>query len=157
MTVLKIMSGVPASGKTTYIKKHAAPEDLVVSRDKIRYSLLAPGIPYFSKEDEVFSEFCNQINEGIGKYDVIWADATHLNNSSRWKLLYNIRRHDFDEVDFIAIETPLEECLERNSLRGNSTKVPESALKNMAASYKRPVRNDFLSLRNVKIEIVNNR
>lgn len=154
MTVLKVMCGVPASGKSSYIKEHANPEDLVVSRDEIRFSMLTPGIPYFSKEKEVFNEFCNRINNGIGKYKVVWADATHLNNSSRWKLLYNINRNDFEEINFIAIETPLEVCLERNSPREDIKRVPEDSIRSMSASYRRPSVNDFLSLENVKIEVI---
>ena len=155
MTILKVMCGVPASGKSSYIKEHANPEDLVVSRDEIRFSMIAPGIPYFSKEKEVFNEFCNRINNGIGKYKVIWADATHLNNSSRWKLLYNINRFDFEEIDFVAIETPLEVCLERNAPREEMKRVPEDSIRSMSASYRRPSVNDFLSLENVKIEVIN--
>lgn len=155
MTILKVMCGVPASGKSSYIKEHAKPEDLVVSRDEIRFSMITPGIPYFSKEKEVFNEFCNRINNGINKYKVIWADATHLNNSSRWKLLYNINRNDFDEIDFVAIETPLEVCLERNAPREEMKRVPEDSIRSMSASYRRPSVNDFLSLENVKIEVIN--
>lgn len=154
MTVLKVMCGVPASGKSSYIKEHAKPADLVVSRDEIRFSMITPGIPYFSKEKEVFKEFCNRINNGIGKYDVIWADATHLNNSSRWKLLYNINKDLFDEIVFVAIETPLEVCLERNAPREGLANVPESSIRSMSATYRRPSVNDFLSLKNVKIEVV---
>ena len=153
MTVLKVMCGAPASGKTHYIKTHAKPEDLIVSRDKIRRSMLTPGIPYFSKEPEVFKEFCKQINEGIHKYNIIWVDATHLNNRSRWKLLYNIDCHAFEKIVFVCLETPADECLKRNALRSNFERVPEAGMKNMLASYKRPSVNDFLSL-NVEIEVV---
>lgn len=153
MTVLKIMCGAPGSGKSTYVKNHARPEDLVVSRDDIRFALLTPGIPYFSKEKEVFDVFCNRINAGIGHYNVVWADATHLNNYSRWKLLYNIFRHDFEKIEFICIETPLEKCLENNLKRERKYQVPEDALKSMYSRYMRPSINDFLSL-NVSIKVV---
>ena len=104
MTVLKVVCGIPAAGKTHYIKTHAKPEDLVVSRDKIRQSLLTSGLAYFSKEPEVFAEFCNQINSGIHKYSTIWVDATHLNNKSRWKLLFNIDRFAFEKIVFICYD-----------------------------------------------------
>ena len=151
MTVLKVMCGTPASGKTQYVKTHAKPEDLIVSRDEIRYSLVTPGIPLFSREEEVFQEFYSQINNGIHTYETIWADATHLNNTSRWKLLYNINRYAFEKIVFVCIETSLETCLKRN--QNKSVKVPETAIRQMYASYRRPNLNDFLSL-NVEIEIV---
>lgn len=153
MTVLKVMCGIPAAGKTHYIKTHAKPEDLVVSRDKIRQSFLTSGLAYFSKEPEVFAEFCNQINSGIHKYSTIWVDATHLNNKSRWKLLFNIDRFAFEKIVFICVETPIEECFKRNAARPDISRVPESAMKSMADSYVRPSLNDFLSL-NVEIEVI---
>lgn len=150
------MCGTPASGKTSYVKAHAKPEDLVVSRDEIRFSMLTPGIPYFSKEKEVFREFCKRINEGIDVYDTVWADATHISNASRWKLLRNINANAFEEIVFVSVETPLEECLLRNSAREGLAQVPEDSIRSMAASYRRPSVNDFLSLDNVKIEVINN-
>lgn len=153
MTVLKVMCGIPAAGKSHYVKTHAKPEDLVVSRDKIRQSFLTSGLSYFSKEPEVFAEFCNQINMGIHRYSTIWVDATHLNNKSRWKLLFNIDRFAFEKIVFICIETPVEECFRRNAARPDASRVPESALQNMADSYVRPSLNDFLSL-NVEIEVI---
>lgn len=158
MTILKIMCGVPASGKTTYIKNHAAPGDLIVSRDKIRKALLKPGMPYFSKDAEVFDLFCQAINNSLipPAYPVVWVDATHLNNTSRWKLLYGINRNAFEEIDFIAIETSLEKCLERNEMKDESERVPIGSIKRMYEAYKRPSYNDFLSLRKVKIEVINN-
>ena len=153
MTTLNVMCGCPGSGKTYYVKTHAQPEDLVVSRDAVRASMITSGVPYFSQEAEVFNEYCSQINAGIGKYDVIWADATHLNHKSRWKLLYNIEREKFDKIVFICMETPLEECLKRNANKPSSERTPESALRNMAHSYRRPVTSDFLSL-NVEIKVI---
>lgn len=153
MTVLKIMCGVPAAGKTTYIKNHANPSDLVISRDEIRRSMITPGIPYFSKDTEVFNEFCSRINVGIKKYDVIWADATHLNNTSRWKLLYNIDRFALEKIIFVCIEHPFSVYVERNNQRTGIEHVPDKALKQMYDSYKRPSLNDFLSL-NVEIEVI---
>ena len=47
---------------------------------------------YFSKEKEVFKEFCKQIDIALQSYDNVIADATHLNFASRNKTLRNIRR-----------------------------------------------------------------
>lgn len=156
MTVLKIMCGCPAAGKSTYIKNHAKPEDLVVSRDAIRRSLLEPGIPYFSKDAEVFSLFCQAINTGLS-YPVIWADATHLNNGSIKKLLNNIYVSSFEKICFVCIETSLEKCLERNNKRTGIEKVPEQSIISMYNSYTRPKINDFYLNIPIEIEVVKGR
>ena len=156
MTILKIMCGCPGVGKSHYVKTHAKPEDLVVSRDEIRNSIIKPGMAYFSRESQVFEQFCEKINEGLYKYNIIWVDATHLNNTSRWKLLYGINRDAFEEIDFIALEAPLDTCLTRNLNRNGLARIPSSSIRRMYETYKRPSYNDFLSLKNVKIEVINN-
>lgn len=168
MTVLKILCGVPGSGKSTYIKNHAKPEDAVISRDAIRSPYLSDStknflIPaeevqkrYFAKEKQVFKEFCAQINNSAQIYPVVWVDATHLGVKSRWKLLNNINISKFKKITFIAIEAPLEICLERNAARKGWAKVPEPIVKKMFSDYKRPSCNEFLDLDNIEIEIIKN-
>lgn len=155
MTVLKIMCGIPGAGKTTYIENHKQLTDFVVSRDIIRQKCSAPGIPYFSKENEVFSLLCETINDTLipPRYNTVWVDATHLNHGSRNKLISNIWATKFEKIVFVCIETPLEVCLERNAARDSRTRVPESAIKSMYESYKRPTLNEFDYL-NVEIEVI---
>lgn len=155
MTVLKIMCGCPGAGKTTFIETHKKPTDMVISRDLIRQSCSSPGIPYFSKENEVFYLLCQAINNTLlpPSYDTVWVDATHLNHGSRNKLISNIYASNFEKIVFICIETPLDVCLERNATRDSRTRVPESAIKSMYESYKRPTLNEFDYL-NVEIEVI---
>lgn len=150
MTKLNIMCGVPGAGKSHYIKEHYNKEkDVVISRDVIRFSLVTLGQVYFSREKEVFREFCNKINETIGVADTTWADATHLSNRSRWKLLNGINHKNFELINFICVEEPLEICLARNAQRDGRAVVPESAIERMFEQYQRPVREDFLSIENL--------
>lgn len=70
-TELKVMVGVPGSGKSTWIEQEVTRlEDdhrttCVVSRDFVRKSLLNDRDGYFDKETEVFNEFVRQINEAM--------------------------------------------------------------------------------------------
>ena len=100
---LYVLVGCPASGKSTWAEKWAEQTGaLHVSRDKVRFGLLQPGDDYFAKENEVFDAFCNTITAALKKsnYLNVIADATHLNQFGRRKLLDNI-----DTLTFIL--TPL--------------------------------------------------
>lgn len=134
-----IMVGCPGSGKSTYAKKHF-PKALYVSRDEIRFNLVKEDEEYFSKEDEVFTEFINTINLGLAAGHDVIADATHLNSKSRMKLLGSV---DLDktktEVIAIVMQTPLEICIKRNELRkGTRSYVPINVIKNMYKFFKIP-------------------
>ena len=52
---LVLMCGAPGSGKTTIAKKLMCNNDLYISRDEIRYSMISNEYEYFSKEKEVFN------------------------------------------------------------------------------------------------------
>lgn len=41
MANLILMCGVPGSGKSTWAKQHLKPSDVYISRDEIRFSLVA--------------------------------------------------------------------------------------------------------------------
>ena len=140
---LFLMMGIPGSGKSTFVRKRRDIFDnpIVVSRDKIRFSLLEEGDEYFSKEDEVLEEFTKQIVESLSRPmgDTI-VDATHLNGGSRRKILNLITRAggSYDEVRVIWLRTPLDVALKRNAKRTGRAFVPEDAIKNMYNSLTKP-------------------
>ena len=66
MAILNVMSGVPGSGKSTYIMRHKGPADAVISRDVVRKVVANkynPDDQYFLHEVEVYREFVRQIDE----------------------------------------------------------------------------------------------
>ena len=143
MTVLYLMCGVPGCGKSTWINKNKIDSDIVVSRDVVRFSLVKENEDYFSKENLVFNTFIEQINEAIdNKANTIYVDATHINETSRNKVLDRLHLSDEVKVIPVFIKEKLETCLQRNSLREGRANVPEKAIIRMYNSLHAPNFNE---------------
>lgn len=136
------MVGAPGSGKTYWLnnhKKEIKTSYAIISRDVIRFSMLKEGDEYFSKEKEVYKEFISQIKTSLANNEETYVDATHLNLGSRAKLLSAIDGYnDNIEIHAIVIKRPLDIILAQNAQRTGRALVPETAVKNMYASYVRP-------------------
>lgn len=138
------MCGIPASGKSSWVKNHIYKLDgatLSVSRDNIRFSLVKENEEYFSREKDVYNIFVNDIKEYLKTKAVrnVIADATHLSPGSRAKLINSLGNSLKDvQIYAVVMDTPLEIALERNAKREGRSQVPESALRNMANSFKIP-------------------
>ena len=136
MAKLFLTVGLPGSGKSTYLKNHCKENDVIVSRDAIRFSMVAEGEEYFSKEKKVFKEYCRQINENLAAGYNVFADATHLNAASRRKVLDKVKGYDM--VGAIVMNTSLTEALRRNDNRTGREFVPHSVIRRMAAQFEFP-------------------
>lgn len=141
MKILVLMCGIPASGKSTFLKNNA-PAAAVVSRDAIRFSMVSPDEEYFSKEGHVFKEFVRQIDESIRKNPVTFVDATHLNEHSRARVLRAIDLSNVDKLYAVVASTPLETCLIRNAKREGREKVPEDQIMSMYHSFTMPTEEE---------------
>ena len=139
--ILYICCGVPGSGKSTFLNEMADPSEKIISRDSIRFSLLKPGEDYFSHEKEVYSTFVKSITDSINNGFNTYADATHLNEYSRYKLFHALKNRGCHPLKKVAIyfEVPLNICKERNNNRfGTKTYVPEEDLIKMYGSFVHP-------------------
>ena len=155
MNKLYVMIGTPGSGKSTFVKKYIKNANHV-SRDEIRFSLLAEDEPYFSKENQVYREFVWEIyNSLLNKKEDVVADATNLNEKSRAKL-FNAIPLDLSNYEVIAVymNTPLKTCLDRNELRKGigRTYVPPQNLRRMFFAKSNPT---FLEHNGIFTEIWN--
>lgn len=149
-TELKVMVGVPGSGKSTWVKQEVARIEeehrttCVVSRDFVRQSILTDRDSYFDKETEVFNEFVRQINEAMELgIDVVFADATHISPASRAKLLGRLIADPHTRLTFEVIDVPTEVALERNAQRTGFARVPDSAIKKMKKGFSIPAEKEF--------------
>lgn len=148
MVNLLIACGVPGAGKTTFLKNAAKnlKENYnlsveYVSRDEVRFSMLEESDDYFSKEKEVYKEFCNRIQKAIDNKDVIIADATHITRKSREKLLKSLDLTGVN-ISCISFEPTLEWCLDRNEERTGRAYVPREVIKSMYEQFEPPSKDE---------------
>ena len=143
---LWLMCGAPGSGKSYFAKNILINDDhwFYVSRDEIRFRIIKNDEEYFSHETEVYNCFVKNIQlllDIIEKGNII-ADATHLNKSSRLKLL---NRLNLNKVNVIPVyfNTPEHICLERNEKRTGRAYVPPHVIHKMYLSRTHPSNDGF--------------
>lgn len=143
MKNLFVLVGVPGTDKSTFIQEHLLSQlnlsTKVISRDEIRFSMIGADEEYFSHEKEVFTEFIKQIKHSLNENTNTIVDATHINRGSRTKLLRAIGEDLKDvSVSAIVILNDLDTILTQNGNRTGRAYVPESAIRNMYASFSLP-------------------
>ena len=143
---LYMMVGVPGSGKSTWILNHQAKFKRpykVVSRDQIRFALVKEDEEYFSKEKEVFEKFVEAIKEGLDSDLDVYADATHLNEASRSKLLRALGTSlKGVKVEAIVIRPSFDTIVKQNAQRSGREFVPLSALRRMNYQFTMPTEEE---------------
>lgn len=143
MANLILVCGLPGSGKSTYLSKFEHNINCkIISRDKIRFSLLKEGEDYFSHEKEVCKILWEQINESLTENKDTYVDQTSLNVESRAYLLNHITTH-YELCNIIWFNIPINICLERNENRKETKAyVPRGVIRRMSYQMVPPSYNE---------------
>ena len=143
MKTLYLMVGPPGSGKSTWVKEYADGWEAlghtvhIVSRDAIRFAMLKECEGYFDKENEVFVRFVKEIADSLRRNEITFADATHLTEKARNKVLDKLELQGVDIIPVFVCPS-LHTCLSQNSNRTDRAYVPESAVARMYAQCVAP-------------------
>ena len=145
--VLYIMCGPAGGGKSTYIRQHAKPgASAHISRDAIRFAMVHEDEYYFSRETEVYHEFCEEINDALHCpwVEEVWADATHLTHKARRKLIKESRIDVANTFIIpVVVAPPVEVILAQNAQRIGRECVPDNVIRNMCESFEDPCDDDL--------------
>lgn len=131
---LLCLRGLPASGKTTYARKLANKGWVRVNKDDLRAMLHNS---HFSKNNEAFILSLRDeiIIRGLVSGKNVVVDDTNLDykHVDQFKSIASEFLADYEEEFF---DTPVEECIRRNSLREKP--VPENVIWDMYHRYLQP-------------------
>lgn len=144
MNKLYVCCGPAGIGKSTWLRTNAnkiSEGCAIVSRDEIRFDLVKPNEPYFSRENEVLAIFLATIAKTLEHTDV-FVDATNTTVSSRHKLFLGINKYAECSYEKIALDfyknNMLDICLTQNSCRTGRERVPDDVVERMVGQYQRP-------------------
>lgn len=132
-----MICGPSACGKTTYCKNKINERSVYISRDEIRFSLLAEGEDYFAHEKEVVKEFYKRVADALASdVEEIYLDATFLTPKVRRKII-NMAKGKAVVIAVDMGETP-EISIKRNASRTGRAFVPEAVIRDMYGRYTPP-------------------
>lgn len=132
--MLYMTIGLQASGKTSYVEKHAPQDAVIVSPDRIRKEVF--NVDYDpAVEEGVWGTFFRQLELALRDNKKVIVDNTNVTRSGRATIIRLARRYDVPVIGY-WFKVPIEECLRRNQLRDR--KVPEQMIHNMQRMYEEP-------------------
>ena len=135
MRRLVLLSGLPGSGKSTYVRA-SFPNAIVISSDEIRkgmtgsYAILAPDM------QDVYLSMIDEANHVFRESDdvTIVLDSTFLDEERRMFFLSRIKGADQNVLIALLYHT-IETGLSRNMEKKKKKRVPESVILEMAQRF----------------------
>jgi predicted kinase len=130
--VVVLAIGLPGSGKSSWFKRHNITP---LSSDLLR-ALLFDDPTEQRFQDLIFSNLRSMLKARlIARRPMNYVDATNLSPHERNGWIKLAKDYGY-EVQAVFFDVPVEVCLERNQRR--ERKVPEDAMRRMAAKLKQP-------------------
>lgn len=140
MQELILLTGLPASGKSTVSKSYSEKGYKVHSSDTLRIELFED-VSNQENNEKVFSELYKRTrNDLLNGFNVV-IDATNLVSKRRIHALNSVLTKEVKQLELHIISElilcPYNECLDRNKARDR--KVPIGVIENMYKSWETPV------------------
>lgn len=115
MSKLIVLQGLPASGKTTKVKELSQPgKNVRINRDLLRemlhFGFSLKNEDTVKRTEELMIKYF--LNKGL---DVMVDDTNLKDKTIKW--LVKMAEECNVEIEFINIDTPLEECIRRDAMR----------------------------------------
>ena len=117
--ILNVMIGIPASGKSAFVRQNKEEKDYVISSDSVRMELFGDESCQ-ADNSKVFGVVYQRMIEALRFGRDVWLDATNINRKSRRRIFEELKQahiRDNVEVRAIVIAIPWEVCFERDSQR----------------------------------------
>lgn len=150
-TDVYLLAGIPASGKSTWAKKHADADwtdhitAVTISRDAVRKAMGNTGDKYSpTVEQKVFKTFIDSANESMKDgIEHVYIDATHVQASNRYQVISRLIPPENCTLHIVYFNSSLRDALVRNAERPADEQVPEMAIANMYVKFEKPTMKEY--------------
>lgn len=137
MTTFNMMIGLPYSGKSYFVNKYKAENDIYISSDDIRKELYGDDSDQ-TNPNKVFDIMYKRTCKALSENKSVWYDATNIKSKYRIHLLTNLK-HKFNDVHYkcYVMCTPFKILLIRQQNRDRF--VPATVIDKMLRQFEVPM------------------
>ena len=133
MPKIRIMVGVPGSGKDYFIDHYKEHDDVVVSSDGIREEL--GDVNDQSKNKLVFTIFYERIEQAMKDGKNVWVNATNVTKVNREKSIALGKQYGY-EIQALVMNTSVDLCIKNDAARDRT--VGESVIHKFERRFEMP-------------------
>ena len=126
---LYLMVGPAGAGKSTWAKNHSA-----TCGDSYKIVTLSVGT-------DGFYSYISNLNQALYENSVVYADASHLTEHSRNKVLNNLELMNVDIIP-VVIYPSVETCLAQNAKRSGHCRLSDWNIKRIYSKMRPPTHEE---------------